>query len=170
MSNLPCQFRSESPDDATAILAIQADAFGPGRFTRSAFRVREGVAHDAELSFVALSDGEVIASVQLTPVRIGTRDAHLLGPLAVLPAHKNKGIGRMLLRMALDAARVKGEKLVLLVGDAPYYGPFGFQSVPMGSITFPGPVDPARVLLAELDEGAATEAVGKVAARMRVPG
>ncbi|AXS42705.1 N-acetyltransferase [Breoghania sp. L-A4] len=165
MSNLPCQFRSESPADDAAICTIQADAFGPGRFARSAFRVREGIAHDADLSFVALKDDEVIASVRLTPVRIGTCDAQLLGPLAVQPAHKNKGIGRMLLRMALDAARDKGETLVLLVGDAPYYAPFGFRVAPMGSIFFPGPVDPARVLVAELVGGAAQGVHGAVRGR-----
>jgi predicted N-acetyltransferase YhbS len=166
MSTLPCLIRLETPADDTAICALHSETFGPGRFARTAFRVREGIAHDPDLSFVALdADNVVVGSVRLTPVRVGKQPVQLLGPLAVSPEHKNKGIGRMLLRTSLDAARDKGEGLVLLVGDPPYYGPFGFKGIGMGRIAFPGPVDPARVLVAELIEGAAEAAVGKVARR-----
>lgn len=165
MSTCTCTIRLEGPDDDAAICAIHAEAFGPGRFTRTAFRVREGIPHDADLSFVAFDDGAIVGSVRLTPIRIGVAPAQLLGPLAVLPAYKNKGYGKQLMRMALEAARQKGERLVLLVGDPPYYGPLGFHPVPLGRIDFPGPVDPARILLAELSDGAALEAAGKVARR-----
>lgn len=177
MSTLPCTFRLEIPADDSAICALHCEAFGPGRFARTAFRVREGIAHDGDLSFVAVNNAvnssvnsagnndEVVGSVRLTPVRIGDQPVQLLGPLAVSPEHKNKGIGRMLLRASLDAARDMGEGLVLLVGDPPYYGPFGFKGVAPGRIVFPGPVDPMRVLVAELIEGAAETAIGKVAQR-----
>ncbi len=165
MSTLPCLIRLETPADDTAICALHSEAFGPGRFARTAFRVREGIEHDADLSFVALDKDEVVGSVRLTPVRVGEQPVQLLGPLAVSPEHKNKGIGRVLLRAALDAARDNGEALVLLVGDQPYYGPFGFRGVGAGRIVFPGPVDPARVLIAELEDGAAAAALGRVSAR-----
>ena len=90
-------------------------------------------------------------SVRLTPITIGETPALLLGPLTVAPEFKNRGLGKLLLRTAIDASAAAGETAILLVGDAPYYGPFGFQRVAFGSIGMPGPVDPARVLIASLN-------------------
>lgn len=145
--------RNEIPEDLAAIEALQADAFGPGRFAKTAFRLREGVDHDARLSFVGMSGDVFAGSVWLTPITIGGAPSQLLGPLAVAPVFKNKGLGRLLVNQALKTASAFGERSVLLVGDAPYYGPLGFEPVPPGSITLPGPVDPARVLVANLMPG-----------------
>jgi len=142
--------RHELPDDSTAIDQLHAVSFGPGRFARAAFRVREGFGHDGATSFVALHEGEIIGSVRLTPIEIGGVDAMLLGPLAVVPKYKGCGAGRALMRRSMDAVAQSGGEFVLLVGDRPYYGPFGFESVAGGSIRFPAPVDPSRVLLADL--------------------
>lgn len=134
---------------------INAEAFGPGRFVRAAYRIREGGPHRRDLSFVALSGEAVIASVRLTPIAAGEGRALLLGPLAVRPAFKNLGIGRRLVAIALDAARKDGWGLVVLVGDAPYYAPLGFSKVvPRGQLTMPRPVNPARLLACELVNGA----------------
>lgn len=143
--------RLEENTDIPEIDMLQAAAFGPGRFARTAFRVREGIPHLPELSFVGLSGEDVAGSVRLTPITIGETPALLLGPLTVAPEFKNRGLGKNLLRTALDAAAGAGETAILLVGDAPYYGPLGFQQVPFASITLPGPVDPARVLVASLN-------------------
>ncbi|WP_428698001.1 GNAT family N-acetyltransferase [Stappia sp.] len=145
--------RNETPEDLAAIEALQADAFGPGRFAKTAFRLREGVDHDPRLSFVGMSGDVFAGSVWLTPITIGGAPSQLLGPLAVAPAFKNKGLGRLLVNQSLKTALAFGERSVLLVGDAPYYGPLGFEPVPPGSITLPGPVDPARVLVANLVPG-----------------
>jgi predicted N-acetyltransferase YhbS len=153
-------YRLETPGDADAIEAIHAEAFGPGRFARTAFRLREGVAHDPDLSFVAESGGALIASVRLTPIHVGATPGLLLGPLAVRPHLKNRGVGKALMRMSMEAARVQGHRVVLLVGDLPYYWPFGFRVVRPGSIEMPGPVDPARLLIAELVPGASDELRG----------
>ncbi len=141
---------------------INAEAFGPGRFARAAYRIREGGPHERNLSFVALADGEVIASVRLTRVKIGLASALLLGPLAVRPSWKNQGIGRHILRLSVEAARANGHTLVTLVGDEPYYGPFGFKRVPHKQITFPAAVDYNRVLVLELKEGSLALATGEV--------
>lgn len=143
--------RLEENADLPAIDTLQAAAFGPGRFARTAFRIREGILHFPELSFVGLSGEDVAGSVRLTPITIGETPALLLGPLTVAAEFKSRGLGKNLLRTALDAAARVGETAVLLVGDAPYYGPLGFQQVPFASITLPGPVDPARVLVAPLN-------------------
>lgn len=167
MTVFPFTIRLEQPEDDAAIENLHAVSFGPGRFARAAFRVREGVPHDPALSFVATFDGRLIGSVRLTPVRIGAVPAMFLGPLAVLPQHKGQGAGRSLLRQSVDCAAETGSEFVLLVGDEPYYGPFGFRPVPSGSIRFPGPVDPARVLLSDLRKDAAPLPAGIVTARAR---
>ena len=150
----PFTYRLEAPADASAIEAIHADVFGPGAYTRAAFRLREGVPHDPALSFVAEADGSLVASVRLTPIAIGGRPALLLGPLAVPPDHKHQGAGRQLVRIGLAAARAAGHAVVMLVGDEPYYGPLGFTRLKPYQITLPAPVDPYRVLVAGLAEGA----------------
>lgn len=142
---------------------INAEAFGPGRYTRAAYAIREGGPHRRDLSFVALTGGEVIASVRMTPIAAGEGRALLLGPLAVRPAAKNRGIGRKLVAIALEAARKHGIGLVILVGDAPYYAPLGFSIVvPRGQLTMPRPVDPARLLACELVPGALAGFAGAV--------
>lgn len=154
MTSHPFTYRLETPADDPLIEAIHADAFGPGRFARAAFRLREGVPHDPTLSFVAHAGDRLIASVRLTPIRIGDRPALLLGPLAVVPEFKGRGAGKRLVRIALDAARAAGHAAVLLVGDEPYYGPLGFVRLPRYAITLPAPADPDRVLVAGLMPGA----------------
>lgn len=152
----------ERPEDDAIIENINAEAFGPGRFARAAFKIREGGPHDPALSFVALADGEVIASVRQTWIAAGKGRAVLLGPLAVRPQWKNIGIGRRLVRIALDAARKAGAPMVILVGDAPYYGPLGFSVVPRGQLIMPRPVDPERLLVAPFHPEALADFVGEV--------
>jgi predicted N-acetyltransferase YhbS len=128
--------------------------FGPERFKRAAYVLRDGVPHDPNLSFVATHNGTLAASVRLTPITIGGRPALILGPLVVVPEHKGKGAGRALVREALAAAKAAGHRVVMLVGDLPYYGPLGFTLLGRDVITLPAWVDPDRVLVAGLTEGA----------------
>lgn len=162
MLQLELTYVQEDPAHDPEIEAINREAFGPGRFTRAAYRIREGGPHDRSLSFVALHGGIVIGSVRMTHVRIGTTPALLLGPLAVRPEWKNRGIGRALMRQAMEAARLAGHKLVVLVGDEPYYGPFGFRRVEPGRILMPAPVDPNRLLACELSPRALENVSGLV--------
>ena len=120
--------------------------------------------HDAKLSFLTELDGEVIGSVRMTPVRVGDADGAeglLLGPLVVEPAFKGKGHGKALMRRVMEEARTTGWRFVVLVGDQPYYWPFGFRPLPPGKVQMPGPVDPARLLVAELQPGAAEPLHGR---------
>jgi predicted N-acetyltransferase YhbS len=150
----PFTFRLEEPVDDAEIESLHSNVFGPGRFARAAYRLREGVRHEPDLSFVAHAGQELIASVRLTRIAIGGRPALLLGPLVVKPEFKGQGAGKALVRMAVEAARAGGHQVVLLVGDEPYYGPLGFVALKPYAITLPGPVDPHRVLVAGLAEGA----------------
>jgi predicted N-acetyltransferase YhbS len=154
-------YRRELPEDDSAIETLHREVFGPGRFARAAFRLREGVPHHPDVSFVALNGGRVVASVRLTPILIGTVPALLLGPLVVTPEFKGQGAGKALVRLSLETAKSAGHRLVLLVGDEPYYGPLGFAGLPPYAVTLPGPVDPARVLVASLAPNAAVGLHGR---------
>jgi predicted N-acetyltransferase YhbS len=162
MTQLSLVIRPEQPSDADAIDRLHERAFGPGRFARTAFRLREGAPHLLDLSFTALVGTLLVGSVRLTPVLAGAGTALVLGPLTVDPAFENRGIGAALITRALEAARAAGHRLVLLVGDEPYYARFGFKRVPEGQLVMPGPVDPARFLACELSERALAEARGAV--------
>src|SRR5271154_5953456 len=146
MPDLPLILEPETPDDAEAILRLNERVFGPGRFARPASRLRETTAADLSLSFVARVGTLLVGANAMTPVQIGETPALLLGPLIVEPVFRSRGIGEALVKRSFDAAREKGGRLAILVGDEPYYGRMGFQRAPPGRIVFPGPVDPARVL------------------------
>jgi len=161
--------RLEAASDDPAIMALQRAAFGPGAYARAAFRLREQARHDPALSFVTERDGELIASVRMTHIRIGEEPGLLLGPLVVDPCCKNMGFGKALMRLSMETARLAGCRFVLLVGDASYYWPFGFRATIRGQIRMPGPVDPARLLVAELKPGAASELGGTVLGVAPVP-
>lgn len=160
MQQLELTYAQENPAHDIEIEAINAEAFGPGRFARAAYLIREGGPHDLSLSFVALMGGIVIGSVRLTSVKVGPTPALLLGPLAVRPEWKNRGVGKALMRMSLDAAKKAGHRLVVLVGDEPYYGPLGFQRVPRGQLSLPAPVDLNRLLAHEIKSGAVAALTG----------
>lgn len=141
---------------------INAEAFGPGRFARAAYKIREGGPHERALSFVATHDGRVVATVRLTRIAVGDGRSLMLGPLAVRPSYKDLGIGRRLVRISLEASRKAGWGSVMLVGDEPYYGPLGFRQVPIGQITMPRPVDYRRLLIHEIEDGALETLTGEM--------
>ncbi|RFB79289.1 GNAT family N-acetyltransferase [Methylovirgula sp. 4M-Z18] len=169
MTSLPLVIMPEKPGDAAAIEKLNERAFGPGRFARTAYRLREGVPPDLDLSFVALVSSLLVGANRMTPITCGGTPALLLGPLTVDPAFQSQGIGLALVNRSLDAARAAGHRLVILVGDAPYYARMGFTPVPFGQITLPGPVDPARLLYCELVDGAFADVRGMVASGATVP-
>ncbi|MCJ8142040.1 N-acetyltransferase [Ancylobacter sp. A5.8] len=158
MTELSIALLNETPADDAAIERLAARTFGPGRFARTAYRLREGNPHRRDLSFTAHIGTMLVGSVRLTPIVIGDAPALLLGPLTVEPPFRSHGIGRRLVERALEAAKAGGATRVLLVGDEPYYGRMGFKRVPPGQVALPGPVDPRRVLLCALD-GTPVEAV-----------
>src|SRR5262249_58090205 len=113
----------------------------------------EGAERRLDLSFTARIGTLLVGSVWLTPIRIGETKALLLGPLTVEPPFRNRGIGKKLIDRALAEARAKGHRLVILVGDETFYMKCGFKRADR-RIEMPGPVDPARLLVCELVEGA----------------
>ena len=154
MSDLSLTILPEKPNDADAIERLHERTFGPGRFVLSAYRIREHVDHLLDLSFTARIGTLLVGSIRLTQVRIGETPALLLGPLTIEPPFRDRGIGKVLMERAMADARAKGHRLVVLVGDEPYYARVGFKLIPQGQVKLDGPVDPARMLYAELVEGA----------------
>jgi predicted N-acetyltransferase YhbS len=154
MTELALTLSPEKPADAEAIERLHERTFGPGRYARTAYRIREGRGHLLSLSFTARVGTLLVGSVRLTPVRIGGAKALLLGPLTVEPPFRSRGIGRQLIARALADAKAQGHRLVLLVGDAPFYARAGFKPIAKGHVRMPGPVDPARLLVHELAPGA----------------
>jgi predicted N-acetyltransferase YhbS len=151
MTDLSLTILPETPDDAAAIERLHERTFGPGRFARTAYRIREDEPHRLDLSFTARIGTLLVGSVRLTPIRIGETKALLLGPLTVEPPFRERGIGFALIDKALAQAKAAGCRLVVLVGDESYYAKAGFKRVEKGRAAMPGPVDPARLLVAELD-------------------
>ncbi len=154
MNDISVSIQPEAPDDAVAIERLHERTFGPGRFAKTAYRLRERTGHIRELSFTARIGTLLIGSVWLSPILIGETAALLLGPVTVEPAFRDRGVGQTLIERALAAAKNKGHRLVVLVGDEAYYEKCGFKPIPRGRAIMPGPVDPARLLLAELAENA----------------
>jgi predicted N-acetyltransferase YhbS len=162
MNDISLTILPETKDDAEAIERLHERTFGPGRYAKTAYRLREQVAHSVDLSFIARIGTLLVGSVWLTPVRIGETKALLLGPLTVEPAFRERGIGQALIVRALKEAATNGHRLVILVGDEPYYAKSGFRRIPPDRVTLPGPVDPARLLVAELASGAFEGVSGRV--------
>ena len=152
----------ETADDAQAIERLHERTFGPGRYAKSAYRLRERMPHRPELSFTARIGTLLVGSVRLSPIRIGDTRALLLGPLTVEPPFRDRGIGHALIERAVAQAKAKGHRLVVLVGDEPYYGKSGFRRIPKGRARMPGPVDPARLLVCELVDGAFADVSGAI--------
>jgi predicted N-acetyltransferase YhbS len=162
VTELSLVIRPELAVDAAAIERLHERAFGPGRFARTAFRLREGAEPLLELSFTALVGTLLVGSVRMTPVVAGEAAGLMLWPLTVEPAFEGRGIGAALMDRAIEAAGRRGHALVLLVGDEPYYARFGFKRVPPRQLQLPGPVNPDRFLALELQEGALSRAKGIV--------
>src|SRR5262249_19263088 len=116
-------------------------------------RLREGNAPIAALSFVARHKGQVVGCVRLWPITVDGRPAVFLGPFAVDPVWRSRGLGATLIERAVAETRAAGHDLIVLVGDEPYFGPLGFRHAP--GLVLPGPVDLNRVFAMPLRAGVA---------------
>jgi predicted N-acetyltransferase YhbS len=162
MADLSLVLAPQTAADQAAIDKLDERVFGPGRFARSAYRLREGMPADLKLSYVARVGTYLVGANRMTHIRCEETPLLLLGPLSVEPAFRSSGIGEALVSKSLEAARAAGHKLVILVGDLAYYQRMGFRPVPEGRLAFPGPVDPARLLYCPLTDDGFDEIVGRV--------
>ena len=158
----------EAPEHLQAIETLLDLSFGPGRFAKSSYRLREGVAPLKALCAVAELDGEIRGSIRYWPIRLDfdgkkpALDALLLGPLAVDPALRGQGVGIALMKDTLERARKAGHKAVILVGDEPYYSKLGFSKLAAMGLEMPTPQDPNRLLGLDLVPGTLDGTPGRI--------
>jgi predicted N-acetyltransferase YhbS len=159
----PFVIRAERASDAVAREALLDACFGANRHARTCQRLRDGRAPAEGLAFSAAQNGRLDGTLRLWHVSAGGLPALVLGPLAVDPSCRELGVGAALMNHALLAAMVRGHGAVILLGDAPYYGRFGFSALKTGELSLPGPFERDRLLGLELREGALDGAWGMIA-------
>jgi len=160
----PFAIRAERTSDVTAREALLDACFGDNRHMRTCQRLRDGRAPAEGLAFSAVGhDGRLVGTLRLWHVSAGGVQALVLGPLAVDSAYRELGIGAALMVHAIAAARSRGHRAVLLLGDAPYYGRFGFSAEKAKELMLPGPFERERLLALELVVGALDGAWGMIA-------
>jgi predicted N-acetyltransferase YhbS len=159
---VPFAIRAERASDVVAREALLDACFGENRHTRTCQRLRDGRAPAEGLAFSAVARGRVVGSVRLWHVSAGGIPALVLGPLAVDSLYRSQGVGAALMVHALAAAKVRGHRAVLLLGDAPYYARFGFSAEKAAELQLPGAFERERLLALEFEAGALDGAWGMI--------
>jgi len=160
----PFAIRAEWASDVAAREALLDACFGANRHTRTCQRLRDGRAPAEGLALSAVRQGRLVGTVRLWHVSAGGVPALMLGPLAVEESSRQLGVGAALMDHALAAAKARGHRAVILLGDAPYYARFGFSGIKTGELSLPGPFERDRLLGLELQERALDGAWGMISA------
>jgi len=155
--------RQERTSDADAREALLDAAYGPSRFRKPSETIRRGRRPADGLALVAVDGTRIVGTVRLWTVSAGGKPALLLGPVAVACDRQCEGIGAALIDRAIEIARARGHAAIVLVGDAAYYGRFGFTAGTTGALVMPGPFERHRLLGLELVPGALGGAKGVIA-------
>ena len=158
----PFAIRAERTSDVVAREELLDACFGDNRHTRTCQRLRDGRAPAEGLAFSAVVSGRLVGTVRLWHVSAGGIPALVLGPLAVARAYRKLGVGAALMDYALAAARARGHRAVLLLGDAPYYERFGFSAAKARELALSGAFERERLLGLELEAGALDGACGMI--------
>ncbi len=165
------EIRGEQPGDEAAIEALLDAAFGAERYRKTAYKIRQGLRPLPDLSLVMTADlapaagqpfyagaqgQRIVAVLRFWPIRLGHQGVPglLLGPLAVQPDLRGRGLGAALMREGLRRCEAAGHSRVVLIGDPPYYARFGFSHTPVANLTLPAPEAPGRFQGLALQEGA----------------
>lgn len=152
----------EMPNDHAEVEYLYDLAFAPGRTALSSYRLRQGDPVPG-LSWLVRDDYDAVnAAIRYWPVQVGDARCLLLGPVAVHPTVQGEGMGGLLIRHSLEAARDLAWERVILVGDAPYYSRFGFRRDLALGLDYPPPTNPERLLALELVGGAMAGVAGMV--------
>jgi predicted N-acetyltransferase YhbS len=158
----PFVIRAERASDVVARETLLDACFGENRSLRTCQRLRDGRAAAEGLALSVMAEGRLVGTLRLWHVSAGDRPALVLGPLAVDNTCRKLGVGAALMDHALAAAKARGHRAVILLGDAPYYARFGFSATKTGELSLPGPFERDRLLGLELSEGALDGAWGMI--------
>ena len=156
--------RAETAADGAAVEALNDRAFGPGRFAKVSYAVRELARFRRDLSFCAFEGETLVGSVRQSEVSICGKTVLFLGPFAVSAEFRGKGVGAALIDQAVKTGMKAGFPLVLLVGDLDLFSRHGFERVPAGQVSLPRPFDPRRLLWRPLRKGGEDGVAGPVEA------
>ena len=170
LGTAPLTIRAERVGDVAARERLLDTCFGTNRNLRTCQRLRDGRVPAEGLAFTATQRGALIGTLRLWHVRAGGVPALVLGPLAVEPSCRSLGVGAALMQHAIAAAKARGHRAIVLLGDAPYYARFGFSAEKVARLVLPGPFERERLLGLELEPGALAEAIGvAIATGVRAP-
>jgi predicted N-acetyltransferase YhbS len=158
----PFAIRAERTSDVISREMLLDACFGDNRHVRTCQRLRDGRTPAEGLAFSAVAEGRLVGTVRLWHVSAGGIPALILGPLAVESRYRKLGVGAALMDHALAAAKARGHRAVLLLGDAPYYARFGFSAEKTGELQLPGAFERGRLLALELDPGTLDGAWGMI--------
>ena len=160
----PLSIRAEHAGDVPARETLLDACFGTSRASRTCQRLRDGHAPADGLALSAVREDKLVGTLRLWHISAGGVPALVLGPLAVDPTRRKLGIGAALINRALEAAKARGHRAVILLGDEPYYARFGFSAQKASLLTLPGPFERERLLGLELCEDALAGASGMIVA------
>lgn len=155
----------QKDSDLADIEALLDSAFGVDRYTKAAYRLREGVAAESGLSFIIRAEGALLATLRFWAVDIAHTPALLLGPIAVRASRQGQGCGIRLMEHGLKIAQSLGHKIVILVGDEAYYRRVGFSHALAQGLTMAGQGDISRILARELVPGALNNISGRIVSK-----
>jgi predicted N-acetyltransferase YhbS len=146
MADITANLIPLSATDPVALEHLLDLAFGTDRFNRTAYKLRQSNRPVAALSWAIVEGEELVGSIQCWPVRISETKLILVGPVAVHPERQGTGIGKTLMQHMLEQATLIGDPPMVMVGDAEYYGRFGFSADATGGWQLPGPWEAHRLL------------------------
>jgi predicted N-acetyltransferase YhbS len=168
--------RRETRADYRAVEELTREAFWnvhyPGCDEHLLARhLREAGAFVPELDFVAVYQNKtgflnksIVGSIMYVETRvIGAGAAHgvlTFGPISVLPAYQNRGVGTALIEHTKARARKMGYPGIIIYGDPAYYGRFGFRAAKEYGITNREGRYPAALLALELSPRALDAVAG----------
>jgi predicted N-acetyltransferase YhbS len=155
--------KKEEKKEDPLIENLLSSVFGPGRFAKTAYRLRENTLHQINLSFVCYIDDSLIGSVRYWPILSDDdEELLLLGPVAIDSSYRGHGIGYKLINESIKHCKNNGHLVLILIGDLAYYKKLNFSTSPRGQIKFPGPVDPQRILYNDFGTGKFNKIIGNL--------
>jgi len=124
------EIRPERDADDTPIRAVHQAAFGRDDEARLVDLLRDAGVVIA--SIVGVFDDRIVGHALFSQVRIdsegGSDTIASLAPIAVLPGHQRRGIGRALMRHGTVMCADAGYGALIVVGHPAYYPRFGFAA------------------------------------------
>ena len=145
--------RQISNEDNGKIIKLLFKSFGPGRFARSVYRLREKNDRDTEFSYIYELNNQILSSISYYKTFLNNDiNGLLLGPLAVDPEHRGKGYGVELVKYTIALIKkTMAYDFILVIGDYHYYEKFGFKKI-NNTFSFYGPVNSEKVLILPLKD------------------